>query len=232
MRNEFSDVDIQLLAAAEAGHGGLSADDLKRGTGVAGQIKLQFRRAFQAVMASQPWSFATKRVELQLSSEMPVVSSIYSRFFELPRDIRKVWDLYVSSLTPYIETPLYNRLSYPFADGLIEGIGEIIGDKIASDYNLSILYTTSDAIDFRKYSAEFTEILISTTSKYLEKGKDLPADQMALKYNIRKKEDRELKADAARENRRAYRIAPPTIIANISHGGDRARLVGPYIRTD
>lgn len=221
MRNVLSDNMMKTLAASDAGRTGITEEDFEKDSPKINVINLQYERAFQAVLANQPWTFATKREDLIQSSEIPNKSSPYQFLFDLPADIFKVWDIYRSELYDGLyRSDLYNTFPSTLGEGVVPGLGEIIRGsdgllKVASSCRLAIFYTIRDNLDFKNYSPEFVEILMATLTGLLEKSKELPPDQMEARYNVAQREIAGHKRNAALENRKALNIAPPTLVTSI-----------------
>lgn len=161
-------------------------DDINGSTENEKDSRLFMDYAYQVLITSYPWPFATTRDELPSSDEAPVRS--YRKFFEIPKDVYLIWDFYYNptdypSYGDYWDYNYYRYYSFgDDAGGFFDGVGELIENKIASNHpQLFALYTKKTKFAVKDWSVPFATTMVNTMAIMHEHGSTTDPEMLRMK---------------------------------------------------
>ena len=169
-----------------------------------------YDNAFESLLSTAPWRFATRRARLEPSGLTPIDSYTYS--YKIPNDGLFLWEIYNKNeisvnTTNFLTGTNYSYYSFPLVDGtkFLTSQAEILGDTISSNYGeLSILYTIDKNFVLDDCTRNFVDILMLNLEEDFMKVKEISEDDIAQRVRTNEVTKKARRAQSGVENRKAY----------------------------
>lgn len=219
--NQLTPTEIANAALAKARKAPI--DNVDKGNDAWQQkMRLFMKMAYQTLLSSYPWPFATKRIELErVAEERPTRS--YSLLYQYPREAMYLWDIYYDTQNYNRYGSIWNYRAYEYFSfdestdtSFFDGIGEIIGDKVASNARrLFVLATLKPQIPVDKWSVPFTDAVIASLSILVEENNTTDTELLRLKLASLNQEKSNARHVTAIQNRKSQQTVRPQILDHI-----------------
>ena len=195
-------------------------------TPLAKESRAHYKRTFQRLVASYPWPYLSKRVELVRDQRQPTDASAYQFRYKPPEDVAFIWDIYHTAdgykKYGYLwDFGAYRAYAFPYDDhmSLLGDHSEIVDGGIES--NFSVLYCRYTpkienplTYDTTKLTTQFVEVLMKEMS-ILYEGSNTNVELKALNLKQHKGDIQQMKTLSAIQNRKSSRLEPPHVISLI-----------------
>ena len=159
------------------------ANYFDRRDGVYGDAHHFYASYTKKVLSQIPWSFASLNPTCSYSRRLE--GEDYAYEFDLPEDVRFLWDIYVKedarlSYTHFVDNPYqYVNVQSGKTPGNFGDYGAIINGRIRSNYDrISLLYTRKGTFGDDQLSEPFLDILTNMMVEALQKTKGVSVERL------------------------------------------------------